>query len=436
MPQLLYVLHNSPVWIGKKWFKKIDSLFRELIWKGKQARIRLGVLQLPTQEGGFALPHPESYFYSTQLQQLLGCGIPKGGTPNGKLLLLSSTHNTIIEALEADAFHDKFPTIKLIIKLWKTVKKKMGYGALTAYSPIWNNHNLQEVLKIGIFREWEKLGLSKLSQLYNDFGLKKFSELVGEFKLPRGSFFLYVRLEHALKAQFKAQTPRWEEMPLFQCIIQITPTRGVISRIYDQLSKSVNSREILLGVKAKWEEEVGGMTQEQWARILELGAQVSVTPSQRLSHLMLLNRAYYTPKRLFKFGRRPNDNCPRCRRTGDLIHMVWRCPKLFRYWEEVTGNLGNIFGTTVANEPLACILGHRRVMGERLSTTLAVTRALFQARKLIALRWQVKEPPTVKDWISTMNETLGRERMVYIKRGNLQEFESMWKMWIEKVKSH
>lgn len=98
--------------------------------------------------------------------------------------------------------------------------------------------------------------------------------------------------------------------------------------------------------------------------------------------------------------------------------------------------MGNIFGTTVANEPLACILGHRRVMGERLSTTLAVTRALFQARKLIALRWQVKEPPTVKDWISTMNETLGRERMEYIKRGNLQEFESMWKMWIEKVKSH
>lgn len=29
MPQLLYLLHNSPVWIGKEWFKKIESLFRE-----------------------------------------------------------------------------------------------------------------------------------------------------------------------------------------------------------------------------------------------------------------------------------------------------------------------------------------------------------------------------------------------------------------------
>lgn len=34
MPQLLYLLHNSPVWICKKWFNKIESLFRELIWKG------------------------------------------------------------------------------------------------------------------------------------------------------------------------------------------------------------------------------------------------------------------------------------------------------------------------------------------------------------------------------------------------------------------
>lgn len=39
----------------------------------------------------------------------------------------------------------------------------------------------------------------------------------------------------------------------------------------------------------------------------------------------------------------------------------------------------------------------------------------------------------MKDWISIMNETLGRERLEYMKRGNLQEFESMWKLWIEKV---
>lgn len=72
MPQLLYKLHNSPVWIRMEWFKKIETLFRELIWKKGQARIGLQILQLPTKEGGAAVLHPRSYFLAAQLQHLRG----------------------------------------------------------------------------------------------------------------------------------------------------------------------------------------------------------------------------------------------------------------------------------------------------------------------------------------------------------------------------
>lgn len=50
-PQLLYVLHNSPMCIPLKWFKKIDSLFRVLLWKGQIALIKLFTLQLPKDRG-------------------------------------------------------------------------------------------------------------------------------------------------------------------------------------------------------------------------------------------------------------------------------------------------------------------------------------------------------------------------------------------------
>lgn len=62
LPQLLYLMHNSPIWIQRKWFKKIDTLLRALIWKGGQPRKSLQILQLPTQDGGLAVPHPRSYF--------------------------------------------------------------------------------------------------------------------------------------------------------------------------------------------------------------------------------------------------------------------------------------------------------------------------------------------------------------------------------------
>lgn len=58
---------------------------------------------------------------------------------------------------------------------------------------------------------------------------------------------------------------------------------------------------------------MGVITYDQWMRILEFGPLVSVSPSQKSSHLLLLHRAFYTPKKLYMFGRRSDDGCPRCK---------------------------------------------------------------------------------------------------------------------------
>lgn len=63
MPQLLYLLHNSPIWIHRKWFKKIDTMFRDLIWKGGQPRISLQTLQLSTRGGGGLRFHIQGAFF-------------------------------------------------------------------------------------------------------------------------------------------------------------------------------------------------------------------------------------------------------------------------------------------------------------------------------------------------------------------------------------
>lgn len=39
---------------------------------------------------------------------------------------------------------------------------------------------------------------------------------------------------------------------------------------------------------------------------------------------------------LFRMGVRPDSNCPRCARDhGDLIYLLWRCPKLYLFWTGV-----------------------------------------------------------------------------------------------------
>ena len=85
-PQLLYIFHNSPVWISNKWFKRIDTQMRELIWKKKVARISLTTLQYGKDRGGLAVPHPKTYFLATQIQQLAGWEREGGEDPNRNMV--------------------------------------------------------------------------------------------------------------------------------------------------------------------------------------------------------------------------------------------------------------------------------------------------------------------------------------------------------------
>lgn len=147
----------------------------------------------------------------------------------------------------------------------------------------------------------------------------------------------------------------WSKIPLLQKITKAEATKGLISEIYAQITNRINIQAGSSGNRDRWEAHVGVITDKQWKRFLEFGPEVSVSPSQKASHLLLLHRAYYTPKKLYMFGRRSDDECPRCRETGDLIHMMWRCPKLVRYWSEILKIISTTFRVKLELEPKTCI---------------------------------------------------------------------------------
>lgn len=391
LPQLLYVMHNSPIWISRNWFKKIDTLMRDLIWKGRPSRIGLQTLQLSTQEGGLAVPHPRGYFLAAQMQQL-----GRGSGPNGhnrrELMIMGAPHGTVTEVLEANSFLHKSPTIKLMKKVWNTIKDMKGMGGLMKCTPLWNNKNLEELKEIGKIKSWEMRGINKLSQLYNQNTLKTFGSLKEEFGIPDHSYYSYQQIKHALSRQFGGQGPVWNRSIIFQKLDMQGGHGGSIAEMYPDICKSIIETPGKLKCRSKWEEDLGVISDEQWKEILAGGHQVSVSPAQKVSQLMLLHRTYYTPKRLFRFGGRKDDKCPRCQESGDLMHMIWKCPKLFRYWNEVVETLNKILALELKIEPKLCILGVEGNIRRNFKIKI-VRRCLFQARKLIALRWQARTPP-------------------------------------------
>lgn len=169
---------------------------------------------MPAKEGGLALPHPRCYFLAAQLQHI------RGENADRDLLTLEAPHKTVVEALEADSFASSNPTIRMITMVWKATKSLMGYDGFTEYAPLWHNRNLQEVVAMGEFKEWERWGINRLSQLYKGNVLKSFGELQIENGIPRQTFFRYLQMRYALSAQFRTRPLVWNNAPLLQKVVK------------------------------------------------------------------------------------------------------------------------------------------------------------------------------------------------------------------------
>lgn len=52
MPQLLYMLHNTPMVVTLRIFRIINSMFRSFLWLDRPQRIKLEQLQKPKEAGG------------------------------------------------------------------------------------------------------------------------------------------------------------------------------------------------------------------------------------------------------------------------------------------------------------------------------------------------------------------------------------------------
>lgn len=100
-PQLLYVFNNSPIWIPRKWFSRIDSKFRPLIWHNKTARISLSTLQLGKDQGGLTVLHLRHYFMASQIQHLGAWSLKDPLDPICNLLMLWGSPSPALTFLQA-----------------------------------------------------------------------------------------------------------------------------------------------------------------------------------------------------------------------------------------------------------------------------------------------------------------------------------------------
>lgn len=130
---------------------------------------------------------------------------------------------------------------------------------------------------------------------------------------------------------------------------------------------------------------LGPISDDQWELALSVLRMVSLSPTETLSQLFIPHRTYHTPEKLFKWHHKDTPLCPKCKGgPANLIHMLWRYPKLHLHWRGVIITINSVFQASLTEDPGICLLSMVDESSLPENTFTPIVRVLFQARKLIA----------------------------------------------------
>lgn len=238
MPQLLYMLHNTPMVIPLKVFHIITTIFRAFTWLDKPPRIKLEQLQRSKERGGLALPNPWIYYLAAQLQHIARTMVTEQETAEGcagfdpiRALMRHTTSTTdVAEGLEALTYaksNKRFLTYVLMQKVWNKLRQLQNVYGFTSYSPIWTNGHYDELQLLG---GGGRGAVTLLKHIFADGKLRPFSALREQFCLPHSMLFYYMQLRHAVAAQSSGAPWVLSPTPVFHYMEEVSLFRGFISR--------------------------------------------------------------------------------------------------------------------------------------------------------------------------------------------------------------
>ncbi|KAJ1122627.1 hypothetical protein NDU88_001112 [Pleurodeles waltl] len=213
-------------------------------------------------------------------------------------------------------------------------------------------------------RSWHEAELYTLGVLYEGGDLIPFPTLVQESGLPAGQFLLYNSLLRSLAS-------RWFTDAL---------------HVYTALECDT--------FRTAWDRDASAsIADTQWRLALSGHVNVPRNSRFRLIQFYIIHRAYLTPARANRYFARQDAACPRCSYVdADLLHMIWSCGSLHRYWKAVVDCLSECTACPVPFSWQVCVQG----LFPRGKRHRAEVR--FLDLGLITRRWKSVNPPAAWAW--------------------------------------
>lgn len=432
LPRLLYHLQNYPFFIPRSWFRRIDSALGQFLWGGRAARVALRTCFQSTYCGGLVTSDILSYYMATQLLVLNEWWYGDRSDPAyGVERYVMGDHTLHTLLYSAPLRRLLPPATRVIFQVWRQALRRIGWwGRLTRETPLWYNGRLPQLAALQGFRGWDAVGISTLGDVMRGAVLKSFQDLQTDFQMPKTQFFKYLQFRHALSPNLEGLTVLAEFSPIEAKVFMGDLQDRKISKIYHTLV--THSSPSLQHLRETWEGDVGPLEGEDWVEALGSPRGAAISVNLRLIQFKYLHRVYFTRARLWRAGLIASPVCLRCKHEeGTLIHTIWHCSALSRFWRTVLTCLSEVLGWDLPCSPRLVLLHILEGIGGNVYKRHLMLLGFTLAKRDIARAWKAERAPSVSAWKNGLDFCMGLEIPVFKARGCSRKHYKIWRRWAD-----
>lgn len=438
LPKFLHLFQSIPLPVSQSYFDKLNLIFSKFIWNNKKSRLRLRLLYLPYERGGLQVPNLKWYYWSAQLRSAMfyfteeslpaWVKIEQASIKNLplKLYLYSADQKTLKKITEN-------PFLKNTIVIWFKAHQHINETPLISrFSPIWGNTQFKPGRKDGGFRIWFNKGVQKISDLYLNGELLTFAELRQTYNIPLKHFFKYLQLKHFIAAKHKNVMLEPRLSYIEKLILENLTGKRQISLFYATLISY--DKESTVDRLEAWRLDIDeNIDITEWEEACLRAQKQSINTRMKLLQYKWLMRTYITPVKIHSWAPDIPDTCVKCsEERGTLFHCLWNCSKLQHFWKKIVQTISEVVKFKIPFNAKICVLGiYPKDFTISSWQKVLVDFGLLQARRMIALYWRKTDIPPKEVWMREMVTCITLEKLTYITRGRIKDFEDLWKPFLE-----
>ena len=184
VPQLLYV--TNVLHVSDKVLAEIDKDMSNFLWNGKPPKIKHDTIIADIERGGLKMPHFKTMFKSQKIiwiKRLL-----KKESTNWQTIawdLLNISKDKLLSKLSLNLIGTRIQSVfyQQILELWYSLYSVAPKANMVHEECLWNKKYILIDHKPVIYKQWLKVGIKKIHDLYDGGELLHYETLGQKFKM-------------------------------------------------------------------------------------------------------------------------------------------------------------------------------------------------------------------------------------------------------------